>query len=58
MSTDALGSRQQVRPDAPVPEVATTLREQRIHRVLVVEDGKLCGIVSTFDLIRLLETDT
>lgn len=45
-----------VHPDAPVEEVAKTLRTNRIHRVLVVEDGALVGIISTFDLVRLLET--
>ena len=45
----------EVNPDTPVSEIATRLRENQVHRVLVVEDGKLCGIVSTFDLIGLLE---
>jgi CBS domain-containing protein len=45
----------QVAPDTPVSELARIMRENGIHRVLVVEGGKLCGIVSTFDLIGLLE---
>jgi CBS domain-containing protein len=44
----------EVEPDTPVSEVARQLRDHQIHRVLVVEDGKLSGIVSTFDLIGLL----
>ena len=44
-----------VRPDMPIPQVARTLRENQIHRVLVLEDGNLRGIVSTFDLVGLLE---
>lgn len=44
-----------VEPDTPVPQIATRLRDHQVHRVLVVEDGKLCGIVSTFDLVALLE---
>jgi CBS domain-containing protein len=35
--------------------VARTLREQRVHRVLVVEEGRLSGIISAFDLVALLE---
>ena len=45
----------EVAPDTPVSQIASQLREHQVHRVLVVEDRKLCGIVSTFDLIGLLE---
>jgi CBS domain-containing protein len=38
-----------------VSEIARTLRENQVHRVLVVEGDRLCGIVSAFDLIALLE---
>jgi predicted transcriptional regulator len=41
--------------DATIPEVARTLRANRIHRVLVVEDEVLQGIITTFDLVGLLE---
>lgn len=44
-----------VAPDTSVSEVARTLRTQGIHRVLVVDAGKLVGIVSSLDLVRLLE---
>jgi CBS domain-containing protein len=44
-----------VPPDTPVEEVAHTLRRQRIHRVLVADEGRLVGLISTFDLIGLLE---
>lgn len=46
-----------VKPDTPVPELARILRENGIHRVLVVEDSSLRGIVSTFDLLGLFEAD-
>ena len=46
-----------VAPDDPVPEVARALRSNHIHRVLVVEEGCLRGIISTFDLVGLLEKD-
>lgn len=45
----------EVEPTTAVSDVARKLRENHVHRVLVVEDGKLCGIVSTFDLMGLLE---
>jgi CBS domain-containing protein len=41
-----------VGPNAPVAEVARTMREQRIHRVLVVEDHALLGVITSFDLLR------
>lgn len=44
-----------VAPDATVPAVARTLRANRIHRVLVLEEGKLLGLISTFDLVGLIE---
>jgi CBS domain-containing protein len=40
---------------APVTHVARVLRENGIHRVFVCEDGRLLGVVSTFDLLRLIE---
>ena len=44
-----------VRRDAPVSEVARRLREHGIHRVWVEDDGRICGVVSTFDLLPVLE---
>jgi len=44
-----------VAPGASIPEVARTLRENRVHRVLVVEDRALVGVISAFDLVALLE---
>jgi CBS domain-containing protein len=41
--------------DTPVREVARLLRRHRVHRVLVVERDTLAGIISTFDLVGLLE---
>lgn len=43
-----------VEPQTPVREVARVLRENEVHRVLVVERDQLRGIVSAFDLIGLL----
>lgn len=44
-----------VAPETRISEVARTLREYRIHRVWVQEDGKLRGVISTFDLLPILE---
>lgn len=44
-----------VAPDATIAEVARELRRHRVHRVLVAEEGRLVGIISTFDLVALLE---
>ena len=45
-----------VSPDASIEEVAKTLRQRRIHRVLVLDGEAVVGIISTFDLVKLLET--
>jgi CBS domain-containing protein len=44
-----------VSPDAPARDVARILRENGVHRVFVSEDGRLLGVVSAFDLLRLIE---
>ena len=44
-----------VAPDTTVSDVAATLRKHRIHRVFVVDGDQLCGVISTFDLVALLE---
>jgi CBS domain-containing protein len=41
-----------VKPRDTVEEVAKFLLQGRIHRALVVEDGQLVGIVTSFDLLR------
>lgn len=45
-----------VRPTTPIGEIAKIMRDQRIHRVLVVDDDELLGILSTYDLIAVLAT--
>lgn len=40
--------------DAPVSEVARTLLEGHLHRLLVTEDEELVGVISTSDLLGLL----
>jgi CBS domain-containing protein len=40
--------------DARLSDVAALLVEQRIHRVFVVDDGRLQGVFSTLDLMRAI----
>ena len=43
-----------VPPDLPVGKAAQLMLERRIHRLPVVESGKLVGIVSSLDFTRLV----
>ena len=43
-----------VSPDATADEVARTMLEHHVHRVLVGEREVLAGVVTTFDLLRVL----
>jgi CBS domain-containing protein len=47
-----------VTPDTDVSDIAMTLEKGRIKRVPVVEGGKLVGLVSRADILRLLATST
>jgi CBS domain-containing protein len=47
-----------VAPDTPIDQVAGLMRRHRIHRVLVLEADRLVGIISSFDLLELLEKDS
>lgn len=40
-----------------VAEVARTLRQHHVHRVLVATGDAFVGLISTFDLIAVLEKD-
>ena len=44
-----------VGPDAAARDVARTLRAHHVHRVFVVEDQRLLGVISAFDVLRLVE---
>ena len=43
-----------VPPDASVESVAQKMVDAGVHRALVVDDATLCGIVTSFDLLRVL----
>lgn len=44
-----------VSPDTPASQVARLMRDVGIHRVLVGDNGRLDGILTSFDLLRALE---
>lgn len=46
-----------VRPDLKVAELARVLVDEGIHRALVVEGGKLAGIVTATDVLRAVAGD-
>jgi CBS-domain-containing membrane protein len=41
-------------PETPAETIAQLIERHRIKRVLVVSDGKLVGIVSRADLVRMI----
>ena len=41
-----------VEPDSPVRNAASLMREKHIHRVLILDDGKVVGVVSALDVAR------
>ncbi len=47
-----------VPPELAVNEVARTLIDNRVHRVLVTKGGELIGIVSSTDIVRLVADGT
>jgi CBS domain-containing protein len=42
-----------VSPDQPLRAVAETMVDNGIHRVLVTREGRLLGVISTSDFVRL-----
>ena len=42
-----------VPPDQPLRAIAETMVDNNIHRVLVTQEGKLLGLISTTDFVRL-----
>jgi CBS domain-containing protein len=47
-----------VPPDASLEQVARTMLDQRIHRVLVGAAGSLVGLITTFDLLPYVAAGT
>ena len=47
-----------VEESTPVEEVARTMRQRHIHRVVVKRAGKVVGIISSLDLLAVLSTSS
>jgi CBS domain-containing protein len=45
-----------ISPEDTIAKMAKVMYDKKIHRLLVVDYNKLVGIVSTFDLLKLLAT--
>ncbi len=43
--------------DTSIAAIARVLRQNQIHRVLVLDGEFVVGIISTFDLVALLERE-
>jgi CBS domain-containing protein len=44
-----------VNRDDSVALAANVMRERRVHRLFVIERGRLVGVISTLDLMRVVE---
>ncbi len=44
----------QVSENTPVPQIADMMIKNRIHRVMVTQDKKLVGIISTPDMLKVI----
>ena len=42
-----------VAADAPIAEVARVMHDQHVHRVLVLDDSELVGLITSFDVLRV-----
>lgn len=42
-------------PEDSISEIARSLREHRFHRLIITKENKLAGIISTLDLLKVLE---
>jgi CBS domain-containing protein len=46
-----------VTPGESLKALCRVMLEQRIHRVFVVEKRKLCGVITSFDIVRCVAED-
>ncbi|PFG11674.1 MULTISPECIES: HPP family protein [unclassified Marinobacter] len=40
--------------DTPVREIAKTMMAEHLHRIFVTLDGKITGIITTYDLLKII----
>lgn len=45
-------------PDIELEDLAALMVKQGVNPIPVVEDGKLVGIISRYDIVRMMATDT
>ena len=45
----------QAEESTPVPDIAKMMRKKHIHRVFIMEGKKMIGVVTTMDLLKLME---
>lgn len=43
------------RPDTDISELVKTMLDSKIHRIIITENDKIKGIVTTMDLLRLID---
>jgi CBS domain-containing protein len=43
-----------VAPETPLDEVARVMAKRHLHRVVVIEDGTLRGMITALDLVRMI----
>ncbi len=43
-----------VEEDTPVREIAKTMMAEHLHRIFVTLDGKITGIITTYDLLKII----
>lgn len=43
-----------VSPGTPLEDACAIMVKHHVHRVFVVESGKLCGVISSFDVVRVM----
>ncbi len=47
-----------VKPSTPIQDVAESMLKSQVHRILVMDEEQfLCGIISSFDFVRLASED-
>jgi CBS domain-containing protein len=46
-----------VKPDTGLRQIARIMSKERIHRVMVMERGRVVGLVSSMDVLKALAKD-
>ncbi|MDG5498222.1 CBS domain-containing protein [Marinobacter sp. BGYM27] len=46
-----------VTEDTPVRDIAELMMEEHLHRIFVVHEGEVTGIITTYDMLKLISND-